>query len=365
MTDISNYTKIKRYLGIPGYHTDKQTERRNEMTGQYCGIAVEEINDAAEHDPQRALLMVLANATLADAEQKAAGEKSHESKFHESGWSIAIETPQGIVGLWSCWLKNQFYLGYPKRTTFLIADQLIMDTLGVERARPVLQVDATAVDENYEGEYKDTDKPLVKNVAGQNVAYRTREPRLWANFFSPQVADNKGRVWVEHSDWNSNSHHFEVVRDDSNEGVENSYHGHGQSCGISTFPFSFWNEYAPDGPTTESEVIQSYREKFLALACEVARLIGGANAVNINYGFVLVPEQLQQLGYGNIAWLKGMSGVRQGWGHEVVRAEKTTESGQETVILKSGNSLVPWSTIRRAPCASDLTAEKLIELLTF
>lgn len=403
------------------------------MTEQYRRIAGEEINTAAEHNPQRALLMMLANSTLADAEQKAIGEQSHEPKFHESGWSIAIETPQGVVGLWSCWLKNQFYLGYPKRTSFLVTalpeetviriankyrrenadkflvppmedfgledarlvltgfkepelaellrqngvqmpsfqdgaqilDQLIMDTLGVELARPVLQVDATAVGENYEGEYKDLDKPLVKNGVGQIVAYRTRELRLWAKFYGPRVAGDKGRVWVDHSDWNSNGHNFDVVRDGSGEGLESIYYGHSGSRGISTFSFSFWSEYAPDGPTTQSEIIQSYREKFLALACEIARQMGGANAVNINYGFVLVPEQLPQLGYGDITWLKGRSGVRQGWGKEVVRAEKTMESGKETMVLRSGNELVPWGTIRRAPCAPDLTPEKLVELLTF
>lgn len=404
------------------------------MTEQYRRIAGEEINAAAECDPQRALLMVLANSTLNEAEQKASGEKSYEPQFHESGWSIAIETPQGIVGLWSCWLNNQFYLGYPKRTSFLVAalpeemvikiankyrrenadkflvppkeefgiedsrrlltgfkeselisllrqngvqppsfkdgaqivDQLIMDTLGVQVAQPVLQVDATAVGEDYEGEYKDPDKPLVKNSVGQVVAYRTRESRLWAKFYSARVAGDKGRVWVDHSDWNSNGHHFNVVSHSSREGLEGIYYyGHDYSRGISTFPFSFWSEYAPDGPTTESEVIQSYREKFLALMCEIAKKMGGATAVNIDYSFVLVPEQLSQLGYVNIEWLKGRPGYREGWGKDVVRAEKLTDVGKEVVVLKSANSLVPWSTIRRVPCAHDPTAEKLIELLTF
>lgn len=403
------------------------------MVQQYRKIASEEINATAEHDPQRALLMVLANSALAKAEQKATGEKSHEPEFHKSGWSIAVETPQGVVGLWSCWLNNQFYLGYPKQTSFLvtalpeevviriankyrlenankflippkeefglgesrrlltgfkeseliellrqngvqiplfrdgaqIVDQLIMDTLCVELARPVLQVDATAVGENYEGEYKDPDKPLVKNGVGQIMAYRTRESRLWTKFYSTRVDGDKGRVWMDHSDWNSNGHHFDVVCDSSHEGLESIYYGHDYSRGISTFPFSFWNEYALDGPTTEPEIIQTYRNKFLALVCEIASRMGGASAVNIDYGFVLVPEQLSQLDYGNIEWLKGRSGVRQGWGNEVVRAEKTTDNGKETVILKSGNSLVPWSTICRLPCEPDLTIEKLIEILTF
>lgn len=402
------------------------------MPTQYKKIAREEINEAAEHDPQRALLMIMANSTLDEAEQKASGAKAHEPTFHKSGWSIAIETPQGIIGLWSCWLDNQFYLGYPKQTSFLVAalpdetvirlankyrmenadkflvppteefglersqylltgfkgaklaellwqngvkmpkfqdgakvmDKLIMDTLGVEYAKPVANVCACAVnDENYTGEYKDRDKPLVKNSVGQIVAYRDEGSRLWAKFYSQRVPGDKGRVWVDHSDFNSNSHHFEVIRD--NRGIEEVHYGHDYSRGISTFPFSFWSEYAPDGPATEPEVIQSYRDKFLALACEIAKLMGGATAVNINYMFVLVPEQLEQLGYGNVKWLKGSPGFRQGWGNEVVQASKETESGKEIVILKSGNSLVPWSTIRRIPCKVGLTAEKLIEYLTF
>src|SRR3989339_2182796 len=112
---------------------------------QYRKIADDEIKKAMEQDLQRALLMMQANSALADAERKASGEQPHEAQLHESGWSIAIETPQGIVGLWSSWLKNHLYLGYPNTTPIQIADQHIMDTLGVELAQPVLQVDATAV----------------------------------------------------------------------------------------------------------------------------------------------------------------------------------------------------------------------------
>jgi len=44
--------------------SDEHEERRNEMTRQYQRIVGEEINTAAEHNPQRALLMCLANSTL-------------------------------------------------------------------------------------------------------------------------------------------------------------------------------------------------------------------------------------------------------------------------------------------------------------
>lgn len=404
------------------------------MTRQYQRIAGEDINTVAEHDPQRALLMCLANSTLAKAEERATGEKPHQPELHKSGWSIAVETPQGVVGLWSCWLDNQFYLGYPKRTSFLVAslpdetvivianklrvehpdqfllpskeafnlkdsrqvlvsmkdpellallrhcgaeipqfrdnaeivDRLIMQTLDVELAKPVLQVDATAVsEEDYEGEYKDPDKPLVRNGAGQIVAYKTRAKRLWAKFYGPRVSQDRGRVWVDHSDFNPNGHSFDVVNENSADGLEGTYYGHSMSRGIFTTQFSFWSEYAPDGPTTEPAVIQTYRDKFITLLCEIAKRMGGTKAVNIDYGFVLVPEQLEQLGYENISWLKGRLGYRKDWGKDVVRAEKPTDAGKEMVVLKSGNSLVPWSTIRRIPYDFDLDVAKLIGLLTF
>jgi len=325
-----------------------------------------------------------------------------EKQFHESGWSIAIETPQGVVGLWSSWLNDHFYLGYPKKISFwiaalskevvimianrfaakfpsppekvldfyqsrhlltgleeavfvellhqndvpmplfrdglLIPDRLIMDTLGVELALPVSHL---------------------------NQFSETVESRLWAKFYGARVEGDKGRVWICHSDHYSNSHHFNVVSSNSSEGLESVYYGHSYSSGISTYPFSFWNKVAPDGPTAEPEVIQTYRDKFLALICKIASIMRGANAVNINYGFVLEPEQLSQLGYGNVEWLKGQSGVRNGWGDELIRGEKTFGDGKETVILTSGNSLVPWITIRRLPCEKNLTAEKLIEMLIF
>jgi hypothetical protein len=82
--------------------------------------------------------------------------------------------------------------------------------------------------------------------------------------------------------------------------------------------------------------------------------------VNIDYGFVLVPEQLTALGYQDIEWLAGMPGIRKGWHQEIVRARK----GKETIVLRSGNNIVPWSTIRRVPCRN-VTAEKLLKLLKF
>lgn len=71
--------------------------------------------------------MVLANSTLVEASERALGKK-HEPKFCKSGWRIAIETPHDVIGLWSCWLDNQFYLGHPKWASFELQKQALEQT---------------------------------------------------------------------------------------------------------------------------------------------------------------------------------------------------------------------------------------------
>ena len=51
------------------------------------------------------------------------------------GWNMVIETTNGIVGLWTCWLGNSIKLFYPLNVN--IPDEIIMETLGVTLAKPV------------------------------------------------------------------------------------------------------------------------------------------------------------------------------------------------------------------------------------
>src|ERR1043166_9665932 len=81
---------------------------------QYPLISGKEITTADETAPLRGLLMRAGNAALKDARSQAEGEKSRLPESRNSGWSLSIETPNGYVGLWSCWLENRFYLGFPK-----------------------------------------------------------------------------------------------------------------------------------------------------------------------------------------------------------------------------------------------------------
>jgi hypothetical protein len=354
-----------------------------------------------------------------------------DPSFQRLWWNIAIETPKGIVGLWSECFGSGFYLGYPKRTSFLvdalpketviriadkycqenadqflippredssfkesrqlligleetgliellrqngvkipsfhdgaqITDQLIMDTLGVELAQPVPDVE-----EGYRGIHKDPDKPLEEDSAGLIRAYHMHGSRLWAKFYGPRVTGKKGRVWVGHSDQRLGllgTHRFYVVRDDSDEDLESICYGQEHSRGVFTYPFNRWGKYSPeDSPTIEPEIIQPYRNKFLALACEIAKRMGGAKAVNIYHGIGLSPCQLKRLGYDDAKRTKGRSNIPY---NEMVRMEKAMENSddRETVINVGSiihNDIVR-STVRRVPCVSSLTVNKLIELI--
>ncbi len=133
----------------------------------YSKVKSSEINEVAKEDLQKATLMVLGNIISDEAESRVNGTKEHIPLLHKDGFSISVQTPQGVVGLWSCWLRNKFYVGYPKNIQ--IKDETIMNTLGVKKAVPVQQENGS---------------------------------RLWAKFYGPQLVDGQGRVWIESSDFN-------------------------------------------------------------------------------------------------------------------------------------------------------------------
>jgi hypothetical protein len=262
-------------------------------------------------DVPTTVLKMLANMAIKRATELGEGRK-HMAEFHPDGWKIAIETPRGAIGLWSCWLGNQFHLGYPGPMMTSVSSApvsaLIKEHLGVELAKPVLQVNATAVQTDYAGEYKDTDKPLEVNALGQVIAYQTQGPRLWAPYCGPRVssgAQEPGRVWIEHACSSSTATDFRFITPDAPEALSTIWYGHDSGWTIYTYPHTFANRYAPDGPTATPACVQVYRDRFLALACSLAQALGGARAVNMDYGFVMTPAQLKTLGYENIHWIKG------------------------------------------------------------
>lgn len=325
---------------------------------EYKKISEKEIKKTIESDPMRATLMFVANDVLEGAYEQSKGIKKREPSYHKSGWNIALHSgkKESAIGLWSCWLDNQFFLGYPKGIN--VPDETVMKILDVEYGKHVLHVSATGVgSKDYNGEYKDADKSLETNEAGQIVAYKKMGSRVWATFMGKKE-EQGGRVWINKSARNSDCYPMSLI-EDTNEFAE-VYFGHDYSNGISTYPFNFFNKYSPESPTIDKEAVQKYKKRFLELAVETAFWAGEPSKITINYGFAMVPEDLEREGYKNIKWLKGIKGKREGRGNELVRAE---DKG-EIIMLKSGNSIVPWSTIRQLDIPRELRNKKgLVEFI--
>lgn len=297
----------------------------NTKGGEYPHIPEEEIERIEGVDQIRGDLMRLVNETSGDIKARVEGGKKREKKYHEFGWQVSIETPQGIVGLWSCWLGDRFYLGFPKNIE--IPDKLIMDSLGLQLSADVGRLGDFSVS------------------------------RLWAKFCGRREKEG-GRVWVDFNKDSSDMHHFDYINGEGQ--IQTAHYGYNQSSNIDTFHYSEFDENNPDNPTGHRDTVQQYRDGFLLLAAKIAFLMGGVKAVDIGFETVsLVPEDLYNEGYNNVEWVKGEMGERKGWGNEIVRAKK----GDSTVILKSGNSLVPWVTILKAPVGNISSPEILADFI--
>jgi len=232
------------------------------------------------------------------------------------GWNFVIETTNGIVGLWSCWLGNSFKLFYPLEVQ--IPDKLIMDTLEVEYAKPV-----------------------------KNELFGTR---LWNKYYSERL-DTLGRIWIGQESDHSYGYNLNVIE---NRQIKEYYCGHNVTNTVFTNDFTFCSENEPDAPNAHHKYIEPYKDKFIKLLVEVAKLVGDIKAVNLDSGLVLyTPDTLKSMGYSI-----QMSGGE----YEKYCYAKNEEKNIE-IMLKSGNSVVSWLTIIRYLSTNDLTAKDLIELL--
>ena len=124
------------------------------------------------------------------------------------GWNMVIETTNGIVGLWTCWLGNSIKLFYPLNVN--IPDEIIMETLGVTLAKPVA-----------------------------NELFGTR---LWAKYYSEKL-DDGGRVWIGKESEHSNGYNLKVIQ---NKQLEEHYCGHNNTNTIWTYDCNFYSEKEPE-----------------------------------------------------------------------------------------------------------------------
>ena len=214
------------------------------------------------------------------------------------GWKINIETSNGVVGMWTSWLGNSLKIFYPLGV--IVPDEVIMEILDVSMANMV----------NYRG--------------------YILQP--WGRYVSEKLKDDAGRVWIDHNCMHSCG---EVMHTINNGILEEHYAGHRQTNTIWTFEFNFCTPNNPDAPTNEKKFIQLYTDKFIKLLVEIAKIVGDIKAVNFDSGLVLYkPETL-------------------GCKYKTSRKSQTqycyVKSDEFELMLKSGNSLVPWTTIIRYP----------------
>lgn len=229
----------------------------------------------------------------------------------EIGWNINIETTNGVVGLWTSWLGNGLKIFYPLEVK--VPDELIMKILNVSMAKPV----------------KNTNFGL----------------RLWARYYSPRLETDEGRVWIDHSGIHCYGHSMYTI----NNGIlEDHYAGHSETNTIWTFEFNFSSQAEPDAPNNKRQYIQQYTEKFIKLLVEVAKYVGEIKAVNIDSGLVLyTPETI------GCQYTISKKGITQ---------YCYAKNGDIEIMLRSGNSMIPWVTVIRYPLTSEfLTFEWLKE----
>ncbi len=90
----------------------------------------------------------------------------------------------------------------------------------------------------------------------------------------------------------------------------------------------------------------------MQLLVKIAKLVGDITAVNLDSELVLyTPEMLVAKGYDVKRWKVGYTEYCY------------TQDDNFEIMLKSGNSLVSWSTVIRYPSTNELTAESLLELV--
>ena len=230
------------------------------------------------------------------------------------GWNIAIETTNGIVGMWTCWLGNSLKLFYP--LDIEIEDKLIMEKLNVTLA-----------------------KPVANDLFGK---------RLWEKFYSEKLEEG-GRVWIGQEAYHSTGYHLNVIR---NERLESHYCGHNRTNTIFTHEFNFYSKTEPEAPNCRPNNIQVYNERFVQLLVEIAKQVGDIIAINLDSVLVLyTPSFLQSKGYEVKRWKEGYTEYCY------------TKRDNSEIMLKSGNSSVNWSTILRYPASNELTAEDLNHLI--
>jgi hypothetical protein len=277
---------------------------------------------------QHGAALMLAEHALSNA--RGMRDRGREVRTVTEGYSIVVETDDGIAGFWSCWLRDSFFLGFPQHWP--------SGGLDIDGSFP-----GSVAQSRYRPDYG-------RNVGNVTVRLPVtgRSAALLLNQHSPSM------------------HHFHTIKRQRVNGDGRppavSY-GHDSKEGrLMSEPY-----WRPDDGDDYTRLVQddfytTMEAGFLRalVAISSQRKIVGVTA---ELGFVMVPENLEPMGY-DVSYVRGEPGHRDGWGAEVVYGSKRLEDGRvEEIVLSSANSMVPWVCFRRQPTTS-LSIDFIRSLLT-
>lgn len=325
-----------------------------------------EINALKPDSPgDRGAMMLLAEMAGREARKMRDAPEARQPHTVTDGYHLAIETNDGPIGMWTCWLRDQIYLGWPRTGTW------------AERGRDGVSGD------RIDNSFNEIDA-VRRHFHGVRRGGRMRADygRMvgdWA-LSDPAIGEwslEQGRTMYRHE-----FKYIGAPPKTVGEGTRIYPQGGGalqvfgygydlsEEGGSRLFTELFWRP--------EDVSLGSYREvldrlyakqepMFLEMACDLGAR-HEATAVTVEMGFVVIPENLRAMGFNMPSWMLGNEGVREGWGREAVYANRTLPDGRlEEVVLVSANSLVPWVCYRKQPllAGEKLTPTFVRNLLTF
>lgn len=298
---------------------------------------------------QTAIMMLMGNSSLRQARELRDNPTSRRPMV-ANGYSIAFDTKHGVVGLWSGWLRDSFFLGWPsswlKLSAQTVAEAFPSSKIG-GRWRPDYQRvvgDVTLRLSNGE----ETSIEIDRHVSHMYDFCVLRGTAIFRGGRLPHVSYGWGpSARLEFDSRYYNPQPTELLSFDTGNRIASE---------------PFWRTESPEDERLDARDLwfNAQEHGFMRLACDLANMDEPA-AVTIKYMTPMTPEVLSHaLGF-ELTWILGEPGRRKGWGQDAVYGVR----GDESVMLVSANEMVPWVTYRRVPLTAAATPKKLRELLTF
>lgn len=212
------------------------------------------------------------------------------------GFKLAIETTNGLVGIFCSNLGNCFKIFYPLGIN--INDEIVNDILNITLEKRKRK---GKIDNHWYGKY------YFENLSdGSRLCIGSEDQHLYCyNLYTIE-----------------NMH------------LKSHYVGHLQTNTI----FIYHLEDKKNFYLSESSIlaVQAYKDRFLQLLVKIANIVGNIKSVNLQSDvFLYTPELLEKEGYLLKYW------------KEFNSKYCYTEDLEREIILKSEGSLLSWSTIIR------------------